>query len=1332
MLKMLSKGYWVILFLNIKISRLLLLIFSLLIALNVSAAEDHFEGLQLSQEEQTWLKNHPKIIMGVDGRWPPIDFYDLHGRHSGVLNDYLDYLGKILKVEFIPKRFDSFKTMVVEVGKGNVPVAATLVKTERRAKNLWFTTPYFSSRKVILSNRNIELYPNLTSLYGKSLAIEKGFYMIDILAKEHPKINLKIFDDTEKSVAALAMGKVDAYIGSQSVSSWFIRNHQYGNLTVSSTLDKMTADLSFAIHKDPEWKIFVDIFNRALKQFPVQQQQKILENWLAYKNHQAGNPQKGFAVSEQERNLLTQFSPFIMGVGSNWPPFNMITEDHQYIGISAEFNQAIAQRLGINYQVKWRNTWQETIDDFKAGRVDAISSVHRTKSRKEYMVFTKPYLVHPYMVLVNKDSKFVSSLADLEGKTVAVVKGWAIGEILRRQQPKLKLQIFNNVEDALLAVSSGSSDSFIGILTATSWLIDQLGIQNIKVTAATPYTFEQTIALQPKYADLIPLFNRAIDSIPSYQRQRIKNNWMQVEFSHQVSDSKLIRAVALTFIIVFPIILIFMFWNRKLNIAKNRLENSQKELAIAKTTAEQASEFKSQFLANMSHEIRTPMNAIMGINHLMIKTDLTDQQKDYSEKIKNSAANLLNVINDILDFSKVEAGRLDINKSNFDLTEVLADLASVLSLKAAEQGVEVLFEFSDKIPNKLIGDAMRLGQILINLTQNAIKFTEQGYVIVEVSLHEDNHSEMKAEVSSEQVSLQFSIKDTGIGIEQDQLQRLFKPFTQVDGSNTRKYGGTGLGLHISRQLINLMGGEIKAESEVDVGSHFYFYLPFSLQQDVAQKPYLVSDDIQKTSIVILADASKLSLSLESMISSFSQSHYSTDNKQQALEWMQQKESPLLIVDWRVAGESGNQALEYIRQSLPKESNCKIILLGVYGSEVQQINDQHAYDVLLVKPVLANKLIQSIGNLYLGDEEKECDIPVTQCPQFALEGQVLVVEDNDINQMIILELLQSLGLTADTANNGKEAVFAVQQKSYDLVLMDIQMPIMDGFQATQNIRKLPHLKKLPIIAMTAHALQEDRERCISIGMDGHIAKPIDPKVFYALLNQWLSKKTPDCNSNSASCESLSQQEQLHTLSQLDTFDVAKGLARLGGNQELYLKLLTRFVQTHRDDMAKVAELLSIDELAEAKAIVHTIRGVATNLGAKDFEKDAMDLEMDIRNVENGIKTQLSSYLLQRFYQSFTLLFDSLITMPMIMRTIDHSEQNQITKDYQDHRQQSRESRQTLLDLQELLAKGDTRCQKYSEQLPNLLEENNAEQLAALIEDFEFSKAYQMLKQLLQAD
>ena len=634
------------------------------------------------------------------------------------------------------------------------------------------------------------------------------------------------------------------------------------------------------------------------------------------------------------------------------------------------------------------------------------------------------------------------------------------------------------------------------------------------------------------------------------------------------------------------------------------------ELQKAKSAAESASRTKSDFLASMSHEIRTPMNALMGIADLLARTPLSAEQDKYVQIFRRAGDNLLNLINDILDLSKVEASQLELEMMGFSLDELLDKVMEMITPQTEEKGLTLERDIDPDVPRALVGDPTRLRQVLLNLLGNAIKFTESGTVTLKVT-RDDNLAVPTA--------LRFAVFDTGIGIASEKLPRVFERFTQADSSTTRRFGGSGLGLTISKRLVELMEGGIGVDSQAGGGSVFWFTIRAGLGSS-KPKPRVLRPDVGGRRVLVVDDNDSARIVMRDMLAAMSfdvSVSASGEEAVAAVRLADAAKNPYAIVylDWRMPGMDGMAVARAIG-ALGLAARPHVVMVTAYGREelITEASEVGIEDFLM-KPVSASVLFNASVQLLQGDRLPSSPVPAGMAPVRSRRARILVVEDNELNQEVARDMLEQLGHRVDVAANGQAALRMAQQSAYDLVFMDMQMPVMDGIDATQAIRRLPEARfaAVPIVAMTANVMRQDQARCLAAGMNDYIPKPIDPAALDRMLERWLpsgvwGESSPAATPGEAPDEAVPLD--------IPGLDAAQGLSRVLGNAPRYRSLLRRFANQERDCALAIRAHLARGEREDAERRAHTVKGAAATLGAVDLQADAMALELAIRELRPG--------------------------------------------------------------------------------------------------------------------
>ncbi|MBF0241574.1 MAG: transporter substrate-binding domain-containing protein [Desulfamplus sp.] len=858
-------------------------------------SSDNKIKIDLSQEEASWLKEHRFIKIGVDPGFAPFEFISESGNYMGMAADYVAIINEALGIEMRHVKGLSWNETVEQAKEGKIDLLPCVGIAQERRAYFNYSEPYLSFPRVIITRKDSSI-TSIDALTGKMVAVQANsshhefvkeatnikpvLYstfqdaMVALSRSDSAKLNLdgslKYSDskaDNSDSADKGGVRGVDAVIGNLGVAVYTIQTMNLANLKVAAHTSDEPNPLAFAVRKD--WGILVDLINRVVANIPEYQKEQIAKKWApgAVIEKMTPDVHSLLALSLKEKEFLKNHTRIRVGIDPSLPPFEWIDEQGRYQGISSDYMALIGKRLNILIDVVPNLTWREVEEGIIDRTIDVIPCILESPSRKKYLNFTSPYLSYPVVIITRQHTPLVGDIANLAGKKVGVVSGYAYQEFLQNNYPALHLKETDTVLQSLKNVSTGVTDAYIENLAVASYLMQKHNITNLKISAPAdaPASNDFSIGVRSDWAEMVSILDKALKSITQAERNEIASRWMSVRFEHTIDWSQVIKIGFAVGSISLIFISIILFWNRKLageidarrkiegelirakeeaERARVYAEKSRDEAQKASDDAQRANQAKSIFLANMSHEIRTPMNAILGYSRLMQSDNtLSIDQKKSLMTINSSGEHLLNLINDILEMSKIEAGRVEINKNGFDLFALVEDIRLLFKERAASKGVELKIShlseeiLSEGIPRYIMADEAKVRQILINLIGNAIKFTDSGYVALTLSgVDEDLRQNIRNYQFKSESYIVFRVIDTGVGIAQDDHESIFQSFEQTDMGRSKE--GTGLGLAICRKYVELMGGTLFVDSTLSKGSTFTIILPVAevLEKDVPVKP----------------------------------------------------------------------------------------------------------------------------------------------------------------------------------------------------------------------------------------------------------------------------------------------------------------------------------------------------------------------------------------------------------------------------------------------------------------------------------------------------------------
>ena len=899
-------------------------------------------------------------------------------------------------------------------------------------------------------------------------------------------------------------------------------------------------------------------------------------------------------LSEAEKAFLEQHKVIRMGVDPSFVPFEFIDSDGGYKGIAAEYVRIMEGKLGIRFEAAKGLTWPEAYSKALDGELDVLPAISQTPERERYFLFSRPYYNFKRVIVTRTSQTDINDIQDLYGRTVAVQRNSSHHSYLIGH-PAINLSLYDSVETALTSVANGTETAFVGNLATTHFLIKSTGLTNLKFVAfEAEKQLSLHFAVRKDWPELVSILDKTLAAITQEERLTINAKWIDLGAERDIGP--IIRNLLIAGSAVFLILLVSLCWIWILKREAARRVKIQEDLEKAKLEAEAANNVKSGFMARMSHEVRTPLNAINGMAYLLKKSELAPTQKMYVDRIIQSSNTMLSIINDILDFSKIEAGKVELEHISFNIDNVLQNVIDIVSYKIEEQRIGFSLTKDPRLPNFFFGDSRRIEQILINLINNAAKFTESGTISFDVR--------MKARKASTCLLL-FTIEDTGIGMTEEQANRLFEPFSQGDASINRRFGGTGLGLAIVKNLLDMMGGEIQVYSSEGRGTTFIIQV--ELEVDAANeeehRKRISSSYFRNIKTLVLEKTGANMNLIDSYLSSFGMECEITTSEASARSMLEtandkfSKPFDLLIIDYETPEEKAFSFVDKMRvNSRIVKMPAVILLLPMMREDLFDRTEEHGIEMAVGKPVIQSVLFNAIQEIFklkavssVGGESQDKKEQVAEEEMKTSLGTILVVEDNKTNQLIAKSLLEQEGFSIILADDGEKGVAAFREHFGEirLVLMDLHMPVLNGYDASLRIKETA--PAVPIIALTADVVDGVREKCEQHGITDYISKPFDPEGFVRKVVETVGARP------------------LNVPKEKGILDRAMGLRFMGNNEALYKTVLSEYARENGTLVRDLAALVEAGQYDDAAKMVHKVKSSSGSIGATALHETARDLQ-----------------------------------------------------------------------------------------------------------------------------
>lgn len=1111
-------------------------------------------GAALTSEEIAFLNRHPVIRVSNQVDWPPLD-YQKNNRATGYSIEFMRLLEQEIPGLNFSFTSDNWPRLLDLARQKKIDVLHGASVTPERQAFLAFTQAYYSTPIVFVVRKDTPEINRISELRHQTIAVEKNTSYINTLLNANiPKAQLIMVDSVLEGLHLVEQRKADAFIDTMATSSWLIEKQQMHALKITpNTGLSELADSQLHIGIRNDWPILKSILEKAMTRLSPAALNTLNQRWFG---RYSDNRPRPLLLTPAQEAYLKQKQSLKICIDPGWMPYESLSAEGEYQGMSADYMALLSKKLNLPIQVHKTHTWNQSLEAVRARDCDFLPLAKKTASREAFLNFTEPYLSFPFVIATRVDRRFIENISEVLDKTFTAIKGYAVIEDLKLAYPNIKIIEVTSMERAIEMVQNNQVYGYIDASAAISYHVQSEYIVDIKIAGKLPQSFDLSLASRNDEAELTHILQLALNTITHSEHQQIYNKWVALKIEDSLNYTLLWR-IAVGVALVITLIL---FWNRKLRQEIEQRIAIEQQLRDAQQQALRANRAKGEFLANMSHELRTPMNAVIGMNALALKhMAKQDPGAEYVEKSVQAAKMLLGILNDILDFSKIEAGKLDINSRPMSLVDSLSLIRDLFADSAISKGLVFNLDYDPQQIEYVMGDALRLNQVLTNLVGNAIKFTESGYVNLKLTLSHEA-----------QCHVNICVEDSGKGIDQARQSKIFDAFSQEDTSISREFGGTGLGLSISKTLIQLMKGSISLQSQLGKGSRFDVSLPLDYVSSSEAASYCRPLKSKHFYLTLEIQDAWLKQSVTDILKPWP--HHTREPHTPA---------PYLLICDKPQSSSASPTL----MITPSSGNLKLTL-GKVSRWVTRAHLEYALiDLLLV-----------------WFSHNDARISSNQAHHKVLVNRILLVEDNPMNQQVALNFLTDMCREISLAENGQVALEQIQAHPADyfsLVLMDIHMPVLDGYQATQQIRKNADYDDLPIIAMTANVMPDDIQRCFDAGMQDHISKPFEVSVLRHKVMHW--------------CVNSASSEDDTTFESTPVLDFDSALARLMGEKDLYLSMLNYVLETQIPELKAILKKCEAGELDKEQLVLslHTIKGSTLGVGAHRMANTLQALESQVK-------------------------------------------------------------------------------------------------------------------------